>query len=110
MVQYSQLIKSADKSNQICPITMDYASQAGNGLNSCNVALQVDLQPCNITNYTQTSFLCPGLENDPSYDTFHINRPLYKCELCNIILWLKCRDESVHNDLCQELLHLLHTF
>lgn len=72
---------------------------------------------------SQTQFLCPGLEDDPSYDQFWLNRPcsnyacryrgpnarlikgnLWICPLCNIILCNKCKEETVHDEFCGERL------
>ena len=73
--------------------------------------------------HSQTQFLCPGSENDPYSDNYWIGRhcnnvscryagrsarpfssrgPLYKCNLCNIVLCQNCKDESAHDDMCTQ--------
>jgi hypothetical protein len=71
----------------------------------------------------QTPFLCPGYEHDPSFDLFCLNRPcansecryagrhsrlcqgiLYRCSWCDIIMCIKCRDETVHDEVCERSL------
>ena len=73
--------------------------------------------------HSQTQFLCPGSENDPYSDNYRIGRhcnnvscryagrsarpfssrgPLYKCNLCNIVLCQNCKDESAHDDMCTQ--------
>jgi len=73
--------------------------------------------------HSQTQFLCPGFENDPNYDPYWIGRhclnsacryagrgarrcggPLYKCTLCNIVMCLPCKSETVHNEICEDRL------
>ena len=80
---------------QVTPETMDYASQksvslatksqqmgtflslvssssqAGTGINRTDFSVQVTLNKDNYNDkFSQTTFLCPGYEEDPSYDTF----------------------------------------
>ena len=136
---------------QVTPETMDYASQksvslatksqqmgtflplvssssqAGTGINRTDFSVQVTLNKDNYNDkISQTTFLCPGYEDDPSYDTFvskaacdisacryyngqharSLRTTMYKCEHCNIIMCLRCKKQSVHDELCEKLLEI----
>ena len=72
--------------------------------------------------HSQTQFLCPGSEHDPYFDSYWIGRhcnifsyryasmyarqsprePLYKCDLCNIVVCRNCKDESAHDAMCMQ--------
>ena len=72
--------------------------------------------------HSQTQFLCPGSEHDPYFDSYWIGRhcnnfscryasmyarqstrePLYKCDLCNIVVCRNCKVESEHDDMCMQ--------
>jgi len=77
----------------------------------------------NVNKQSQTQFLCPGFENDPSYDPFWLNKycsnsacryadigarqwrgPMYKCTLCNIVMCRSCKSETVHDEMCEDSL------
>jgi hypothetical protein len=77
----------------------------------------------NIHKHTQTPFLCPGNEEDPGYDLFVLNRPcnnsacryassrskpcrgaLFMCNICDIVMCGNCKEESVHDEICEERL------
>jgi hypothetical protein len=125
---------------QTCVATDNFTSQVGSGLHQLvDVASQVGPDPVvavedkasgvtlDLVNssqkHSQTQFLCPGHEDDPSYDPFWLNRycrnadcryaalwarqcrgPMYTCTLCNIVMCHSCKLETVHDEMCEESL------
>ena len=76
-----------------------------------------------VSKHSQTQLLCPGNEDDPSGDLFWINRPclnsscryagrrsrllrgpLYICHSCDIVMCSQCKNETIHDEVCEDQL------
>jgi len=145
-----------NKFSQICQRSENICVQAGSGLfSTADLQMQVGPSLCQlvdssnqvtldldvardtasdvttdlaelVSKHSQTQFLCPGNEDDPSGDLFWLNKPclnsscryagrrsrllrgpLYICHSCDIVMCRQCKDETIHDEVCEDQLQFL---